>query len=479
MELKTNHGKLNFLYTNTCSLRNKLVELESLLDDVDIAAITETWLTPLHGDGLLPNGFVSYRCDRLDGHGGGCLLLVKEVLGQRPITGLFQSPCVQMVGCVLESDYPLALLCVYRSPAATAEECTSMLHSIKHSVSGVDHCVVVGDFNAPSIDWIDEVVDFNHMFSGELLDAAHEMALHQLIRSPTRYRGDQKPSILDLVPCRYSNDIGSVRICPPIGKSDHVVVRFQLNSKPTKPLVRLGRSLGNVHPEAVLRQASETQWLPAPGLSMEDKWLFLKRIILGITDTHAPNRIRRIKKRKPWFTHGVRRALLHRNKAWARYSASGGHSKFLIYKRLRNRAVKVIREAKERFELRLAVGAQTNPKRYFQYVQSRTKTRKEITRFLLVDGRRVDSDAAIADAFRSYFASVYRTDSGIPIPPLGANSPGMMPEVSIEPKEVHSVLLSLDHNKTERASSGSIETSGIIPGLMVPRGGMGIPESVP
>ena len=66
MELKTNHGKLNFLYTNTCSLKNKLVELESLLDDVDIAAITETWLTPLHGDGLLPNGFASYRCDRLE-----------------------------------------------------------------------------------------------------------------------------------------------------------------------------------------------------------------------------------------------------------------------------------------------------------------------------------------------------------------------------------------------------------------------------
>ena len=116
---------------------------------------------------------------------------------------------------------------------------------------------------------------------------------------------------------------------------------------------------------------------------------------------------------------------------------------------MRNRAVKVIREAKGRFELKLARQVQVNPKRYFRYVQSRTKTRNEIRRLLIVEGRQVDSNVGIAEAFRLAFASVYHPDPGVPIPYLGTASPAVMPEVLIEPVNVRSEALKSDDHKTE------------------------------
>ena len=62
-------------------------------------------------------------------------------------------------------------------------------------------------------------------------------------------------------------------------------------------------------------------------------------------------------------------------------------------------------------ELKIAKHLTANPKRYFGYVQSRTSSRKEIGNALLVDGTLLKTDEAIANAFISFFQSVYRPDS--------------------------------------------------------------------
>ena len=82
---------------------------------------------------------------------------------------------------------------------------------------------------------------------------------------------------------------------------------------------------------------------------MNEEWPELKTGILAITGTLAPRKVLRVRRRKPWFTHGVHRILQRRNAVWARYVASGVHSKFLNCKLLRNKAVKVIREVKASF----------------------------------------------------------------------------------------------------------------------------------
>lgn len=218
---------LRVVCTNACSVANKLVEMEELLGSAEIAAITETWLTEAHGDGLLPDGFIPYRCDRPNSQGGGCLLLVKDSLRQRPVEDLFCSRNVQIVGCVLDTaNYPILIICAYRSPIADELESSCMLQAIAQRASAFDHCLVLGDFNAPTVDWVHESVEGGLSFASSLLEISHELALHQLVREPTRLREGQSPSILDLVFCRYENDVSSLCFFPPLGKSDHVVLKF-------------------------------------------------------------------------------------------------------------------------------------------------------------------------------------------------------------------------------------------------------------
>ena len=134
---------LRVLYSNACSIANKLPELEQLLADVDLVAVTESWLSSTHCDGLLPNGWVVHRCDRPGGHGGGCLFLIRDGLKQRPATGLFQSLNIQMSGCILEYATPTLLLSIYRSPGAVAKGSLRVLDSIRSVSSKFDHVLTL------------------------------------------------------------------------------------------------------------------------------------------------------------------------------------------------------------------------------------------------------------------------------------------------------------------------------------------------
>ena len=139
--------------------------------------------------------------------------MVKEHLCQRPIEGLFCSPNVQMVGCVLDAPgNPILILCVYRSPSADMTESMFMLQAIERKGRLFDHCIVLGDFNAPTVDWANEVAESDHSFAGCLLETSQELALHQIVRDPTRFREGQSPSTLDLIFCRYENDVSSISV---------------------------------------------------------------------------------------------------------------------------------------------------------------------------------------------------------------------------------------------------------------------------
>ena len=111
--------------------------------------------------------------------------------------------------------------------------------------------------------------------------------------------------------------------------------------------------------------------------------------------------------------------------------------------------MKVIREVKASFERRLARGAHVNPKRYYRYVQSKTKIRCEVTRILRTNGVTLESDCEIAEAFSGYFASVYRQDTGIPVPIIEEMAVPTMPDVTVTIEEVHAELKRLDSTKAE------------------------------
>ncbi len=62
----------------------------------------------------------------------------------------------------------------------------------------------------------------------KLFEIAEEEFLFQAIKSPTRFREGNNPSILDQAFTKYPDDVSFVQMLAPHGKSDYVVVLLKL-----------------------------------------------------------------------------------------------------------------------------------------------------------------------------------------------------------------------------------------------------------
>ena len=114
----SNGYNIQCLYLNARSLINKTNELQTLAIDIDLLAITETWLKPENLDSeILPgNDFNIHRRDRTGRIGGGVLLAVRENIPSMRRQDLESS--AEMLVCELrpESKKKIAVIVFYRPP---------------------------------------------------------------------------------------------------------------------------------------------------------------------------------------------------------------------------------------------------------------------------------------------------------------------------------------------------------------------------
>ena len=106
------------LYLNARSLINKTNELQTLAIDIDLLAITETWLKPdnLDSEILSSNDFNIYRRDRTNRTGGGVLLAVRENILSTRRRDLESKAEILVCEIHPESRKKIAVIVFYRPP---------------------------------------------------------------------------------------------------------------------------------------------------------------------------------------------------------------------------------------------------------------------------------------------------------------------------------------------------------------------------
>ena len=121
----------------------------------------------------------------------------------------------------------LILGVVYRSPSSLADNNQLMLELLKSTSDCKNsHILLMGDLNLPRIDWRTCSTTLSEeSLEQRLLDATSY--LHQHVRKPTRARGTDKPSLLDLVFSNEPDMVPEIRYMSPLGSSDHQVLTFE------------------------------------------------------------------------------------------------------------------------------------------------------------------------------------------------------------------------------------------------------------
>ena len=375
--------------------------------------------------------------------GGGALVLIRDSLQQVSGPSLVTAN-IQAVSCkILTEPCSVNITCVYRSPSSSTDEDLNLLQFLRDQATG--NFVIVGDFNAPDVDWTAMWSQCGG-FGRDMLRLVGDNLLVQHVQSPTRWRVGQRPSLLDLVFTQGPNDVERLAITPPLGRSDHGIITFVIKAAIPAVPHKYRRTYGRINVADMITAASNLQWSTETD-GVESGWDQIKGNLILLENTYAPlKRIRR-NGRPPWWTSRASRAQRRKKGAWNTLRGTGGHRRFLQYGHARENALKVYRACQMKYESALAKKAKTNPKAYYNYVQSKAKSRVAVGCVQKADGELTQTAVDKAEALKQFFERVHQQDRG-----LQANMEGLvgfqtMPDLVIQEEEVDRVLKDLNSYK--------------------------------
>ena len=297
---------MKIVYTNADQFTNtKKCELIELIEreEPHIVAINE--VKPKNGAEQRDQDFAieqfSIFTTNIDSTSGrGIVILVHSSISHLAIQ---VAPVVQFEeACLLEiklegSDVML-FGCIYRSPTQTSgsDENNNNLNALVHRLSDnkrYSHVCLTGDFNF-HINWHQWSTPFSSRSKEELfLETLRNSFLYQHVLEPTRRRGTNEPSTLDLVLTSEENQVSDLTYHAPLGKSDHSVLSFNFNCYLNIKLTTKRFLYDKANYGAMKIAMDEDNWLQifirdADQLDVNDCWAMLKTKLHHLRNQYVP-----------------------------------------------------------------------------------------------------------------------------------------------------------------------------------------------
>ncbi len=228
---------IRVLYTNADQLMNKLNELYARIqeDKPRIVGITE--VKPKNPNCTYKESefniievyeYKTFSKNLSETWGRGLILYIDPILDAREIT--LSTPHQENLFVeieLLDNDRLLVGL-IYRSPSTAAENYTIHTLIIEACSKNYTHILLMGDFNLPNIDWklLTTKTKDPEATNSKFVECIQDNFLHQHIHKPTRWRGDELASTLDLILTNEEGMIEGLIYQSPLGNSDHTVLVF-------------------------------------------------------------------------------------------------------------------------------------------------------------------------------------------------------------------------------------------------------------
>ena len=403
------YKKLSCVLVNARSIGNKLEELQlcAAVEKPNILAITESWGKEeiVDGEISLP-GYTLFRRDRKDGRrGGGVLLYLDSRLKVIEREDICSTKFTECIWCEVEFDKLKTLIGIcYRPPDSTEIEDEGLLDIINKAAN--DTCLLMGDFNLPSINW--DLMAADGKAANIFLDCIQDNFLYQQVQEPTR-----GANILDLVLTSEKSMVEDLEVGEPFGTSDHCVVRWNLVA-------------GNITMEEAEQEyfdffkadydyarelARETDWKEVVrGKNVEQDWCNFRAKLEAICGKCVPKRKRKTKRAK-WVNREVLRCRKAKAKAWVRMKKMDNEATRQAYERKLKKSVQANRKAKLDFERKLAKNIKVDSKSFYSYVRSVQRCKDKVGPLKDMDGNVITDDECAANHLNDYFCSVFTVEN--------------------------------------------------------------------
>ena len=313
------------------------------------------------------------------------------------------------VNLKLNNGKRLTLGNIYRSPSSSKQDDEKLCNLIDEVVAATQHgLLLVGDFNFPNIDWdifySDTIGGSSQMF----LNTLHKNLLTQHVDFPTRARGTDSPHILDLV---ITNDplVNKIEDYAPLGKSDHAVLLIETNILEDGEVnfKKLNFKKGDYES---FRTYMLCDWdLEFSGENLEDMWVKLKDRLVTGTSMFIPKVKDFRSKNGKWtrpIKEEIRKEIRLKSKLWKKYMNDMDFVSLQNYKKQHNKVKNLIRRDERLKQSEIAKDSKNNPKRFWNYVNSRTKNKERVGDLKVVKNDKTviaDTDALKAEELNDFF----------------------------------------------------------------------------
>ena len=391
----------------------------SCVENPDFILVNETWANGDYNKAFfsIPGFEIICRKDRNDtsnGIGGGLIIYAKQEIA-RNVVEFSNDKLEDFVQCsafkIPVDGKSVTLVLLYRphhiykdtviQPIDTAENNDKLCDLLNEIPKPY---IIVGDLNYSQIDWNLMTSDCS---TKKFLDAVQDNFLSQHIDFSTHSSGSQPDIVLTSCP----NLVLEVEKMPHLAKSDHSMVLMTIAGKvPSSStteevpdwrkadLQLLREELTRVNFQEKMRNLDALQ-----------SWECVKEAIRKVEDKCVPKKKRRISNRPLWMQQNVMRTIRKKRRLWATYQKSKDYDEYLAYKRVEAETRSLVRQAKRKFEKKLAKESKKKPKMFYSYLKSKTSNRTSVGP-LKENEQVVSDDIGISNILNKFFASVFTVE---------------------------------------------------------------------
>ncbi|CAG2187314.1 unnamed protein product [Mytilus edulis] len=460
---KDNLKSLRVLFSNVDTLSNKRSEFEAHLsiEKPHIIGLCEIYpknsMDKSISSMLNLADYEKYLPDKVGDR--GVVIYIHKSLTAFKVDILSESGFNESVWCEvkLEGTDKLLLGCIYRSPSSVSCNNKKLNDLICHARNlKYSHYLIMGDFNYPEIKWVD-----NEVSSGintdpfKFYECMQNNFLFQHICTPTRFRTGQNANLLDLVFTNEENMIAkdSIQMDSPVGKSDHCMITFDfccyLNNENTSG-DRFSYFRGNY--ELFNETLNDIDWdVLLNNKSINEMWKCFSSVMSDNIDRFIPKKKTDRKFISPplWMDRATKSAIVKKRKSWKKYKYSRNNLSYVKYVKDRNECTNAVKNAKLSFEQKVALESKTNVKSFWNYVNSKLKTRSGIGTLEKPDGTLASSTADKVEVLNQFFTSVFTQTEDLKDYDTNSVSNNFLNDINICQEDV---LKKLNKLKTDKSA---------------------------
>ena len=217
--------------------------------------------------------------------------------------------------------------------------------------------------------------------------------------------------------------VENIQYLPSLGKSDHIILQFQLNcyiEKPTTKTEKLAYNKGDY--ESLTEKLSNCNWEELLQGDISSYWrIFTERIYNFQEQTIPKSNVRPQKLRNPFVDRVAIEAINTKRKKWTKYQNCKNLHNYNTYKEARNKVNYELRRSRYEYEKRIASNSKNNPKCFWKFVRGNMHTAISTNHLFKPNGIMTIDDREIAETLNNHFISVFTDEDLRHLPEFSIN----------------------------------------------------------